>query len=33
MVAEQAGVSSGEAKAMLEKTNDIAEAIVKLKEE
>lgn len=33
MVAEQAGVSLGEAKEMLEKTKDIAEAIVKLKKE
>ncbi|NIO21520.1 MAG: nascent polypeptide-associated complex protein [Candidatus Aenigmarchaeota archaeon] len=33
MVAEQAGVSSEEAKAMLEETKDIAEAIVKLKKE
>lgn len=33
MVAEQAGVSPEEAKAMLEKTKDIAEAIVKLKGE
>jgi nascent polypeptide-associated complex subunit alpha len=32
MVAEQAGVSLEEAKEMLEKTKDIAEAIVRLKE-
>jgi len=32
MVAEQAGVSFEEAKEMLEKTKDIAEAIVRLKE-
>jgi nascent polypeptide-associated complex subunit alpha len=33
MVAEQAGVSLEEAKEMLKETNDIAEAIVKLKKE
>lgn len=33
MVAEQAGVSIEEAKAMLEQTEDIAEAIMKLKGE
>ena len=33
MVAEQAGVSKEEAKSMLEETNDIAEAIMRLKKE
>lgn len=33
MVAQQAGVSPEEAKEMLEKTKDIAEAIMKLKKE
>ncbi len=33
MVAEQTGVSKDEAKAMLEQTKDIAEAIMKLKKE